>query len=101
MDMVEQCRQAQWIWLEGAAEKNAYAGFVRTFDLDEAPDSARLGVFADTHYKLYVNGGFINAGPAPFRKPVIQVDEQTIADGKPGPKTQKLIELFRAYVESQ
>lgn len=32
--------------------------------------------------------------------PVIQVDEQTIANGKPGPKTQKLIELFRAYVES-
>lgn len=31
--------------------------------------------------------------------PVIQVDEQTIADGKPGPKTQKLIDLFHAYVE--
>lgn len=33
--------------------------------------------------------------------PVIQVDEQTIANGQPGPKTQKLIDLFRAYVESQ
>lgn len=31
--------------------------------------------------------------------PVIQVDDQRIADGKPGPKTQKLIELFHAYVE--
>lgn len=31
--------------------------------------------------------------------PVIQVDDQRIADGKPGPKTQKLIDLFHAYVE--
>lgn len=31
--------------------------------------------------------------------PVIQVDEHIVADGKPGPKTQKLIELFHAYVE--
>lgn len=32
--------------------------------------------------------------------PVIQVDDQIIADGKPGPKTGKLIDLFRAYVEN-
>lgn len=32
--------------------------------------------------------------------PVIQVDDQCIANGKPGPKTHKLIELFHAYVES-
>jgi len=31
--------------------------------------------------------------------PVIQVDEQIVTDGKPGPKTHKLIELFHAYVE--
>ena len=31
--------------------------------------------------------------------PVIQVDEQIVADGKPGPKTHKLIELFHVYVE--
>lgn len=31
--------------------------------------------------------------------PVIQVDDQIVADGKPGSKTQKLIDLFRAYVE--
>ena len=32
--------------------------------------------------------------------PVIQVDDQRIANGKPGPKTHKLIELFHAYVEN-
>lgn len=32
--------------------------------------------------------------------PVIQVDAQRIANGKPGPKTHKLIELFHAYVEN-
>lgn len=30
--------------------------------------------------------------------PVIQVDDQIIADGKPGPQTNKLIELFHTYV---
>lgn len=32
--------------------------------------------------------------------PIIQVDEQPIGNGKPGPKTQKLIDLFRTYVEN-
>lgn len=30
--------------------------------------------------------------------PVVQVDDQMIADGKPGPYTRKLIELFHTYV---
>ncbi|MBX3012380.1 MAG: aminotransferase class IV [Caldilineaceae bacterium] len=32
--------------------------------------------------------------------PVIQIDDHVVANGQPGPKTQKLIELFRTYVES-
>lgn len=32
--------------------------------------------------------------------PVIQVDDQVIGDGKPGPKTRKLLDLFHAYVEN-
>jgi branched-chain amino acid aminotransferase len=32
--------------------------------------------------------------------PIIQVDDQPIGNGQPGPKTQKLIELFRTYVEN-
>ncbi|MEZ4868975.1 MAG: aminotransferase class IV [Caldilineaceae bacterium] len=32
--------------------------------------------------------------------PIVQVDDQQIGDGKPGPKTRKLLELFRTYVEN-
>lgn len=32
--------------------------------------------------------------------PVVQVDDQVIGDGKPGPKTGKLLDLFHAYVEN-
>jgi len=32
--------------------------------------------------------------------PIIQVDDQQIGDGRPGTKTQKLIELFRIYVDN-
>ncbi|MEZ4731893.1 MAG: aminotransferase class IV [Caldilineaceae bacterium] len=31
--------------------------------------------------------------------PVVQVDEQVIGDGNPGPKTSKLLDLFHTYVE--
>ncbi len=32
--------------------------------------------------------------------PVIQVDDQMIGNGKPGPKTRKLLDLFHTYVEN-
>jgi branched-subunit amino acid aminotransferase/4-amino-4-deoxychorismate lyase len=32
--------------------------------------------------------------------PVVQVDDQVIGDGKPGPKTQKLLDLFHTYIEN-
>jgi branched-chain amino acid aminotransferase len=32
--------------------------------------------------------------------PVVQIDEHVIGTGKPGPKTQRVIELFNAYVQS-
>ncbi len=33
--------------------------------------------------------------------PVVQVDEMTIGNGKPGPRTSKLIDLFRSYAAQQ
>jgi len=32
--------------------------------------------------------------------PVVQVDDQVIGNGKPGPKTRKLLDLFHTYVEN-
>ena len=67
----------KWIWLADV-HKNQYAAFARVVDLDAAPRAAHLAIFAETHYKLYINGQFVNAGPAPFRKPVLTVDEYEV-----------------------
>ena len=37
--------------------------FRRTFHFDELPETAQLMVSADSRYKLYVNGQFVEAGP--------------------------------------
>nr|MDA3875358.1 alpha-L-rhamnosidase N-terminal domain-containing protein [Kiritimatiellia bacterium] len=47
---------------------------IREFDCPSVPASAQLHVFADTKYKLYVNGRYVHAGPCPFLKPVVYVD---------------------------
>lgn len=68
----------RWIWAATVA-KNSTVAALKTVALPAVPHEARLAVFADTKYKLYVNGRFVNAGPAPFRKPVIMVDEYDVA----------------------
>ncbi|MCL2701747.1 MAG: hypothetical protein FWE88_08655 [Phycisphaerae bacterium] len=68
----------KWMWTS-ATKPNQYVGAVREFDLSAVPESAVLRVFADSEYKLYVNGRFVNAGPAPFAKPVIPVDAYDVA----------------------
>ena len=67
-----------WMWT-AATRPNQYIGALREFELSGAPESAVLRVFADSEYKLYVNGRFVNAGPAPFAKPVIPVDVYDVA----------------------
>lgn len=85
--MLSAVQRATWIWLP-SVDKNTYAGFVRTLDLGERPAEARIGIFADVHYKLYINGRFVNAGPAPFRKPVITIDSLDVTMYlKPGRNT--------------
>jgi hypothetical protein len=64
---------AAWIWCEAAGVSNAYCGFLRRFEL-EAGARAAITLFADTQFKLYCNGRFVNAGPAPYRKPVVMAD---------------------------
>ena len=69
---------ARWIWTP-QTHPNQYVAARGALKLPVAPQRARLRIFADTKYKLYVNGRFVNAGPAPFRKPVIQIDEYDVA----------------------
>ena len=68
---------ADWLWC-GEVSPNSYVGFARQFEKPARLKSARIALFADTKYKLYVNGCFVNSGPAPFRKPVVMMDEYDI-----------------------
>lgn len=63
----------RWIWSE-RVHKNQFLAATRDFDCPDVPTSAKIHIFADTKYKLYVNGRFVHAGPCPFLKPVIYVD---------------------------
>lgn len=67
-----------WLWAEGLPGRNACAGFLRSVDW-RAGQTARLHLFAESLWRLYVNGRFVAAGPAPFRKPVVTVDSIDLA----------------------
>ena len=69
---------AQWIWAADAAPQQAFVAISKTVNVKEM-GSASIRLFADTFYKLYINGRFVNAGPAPFRKPVIMLDSYDLS----------------------
>lgn len=57
--------QASWIWgREITAGNNIMMCVRRTFKLDRIPAESRLYITADTRYRLYINGTFVNRGPA-------------------------------------
>src|SRR5688572_16147649 len=62
---------AQWIWLAGASDENAWVRFRRTATVDTLPDSAVLRIAVDSKYWLWVNGqlivreGGLKRGPTP------------------------------------
>jgi hypothetical protein len=62
-----------WLWAEGLPQRNACAGFLRSLDW-RAGQPAQMHIFAESLWRLYINGRFVAAGPAPFRKPVVTVD---------------------------
>ncbi|MGH9354316.1 MAG: alpha-L-rhamnosidase N-terminal domain-containing protein, partial [Terriglobia bacterium] len=59
--------EAQWIWPSPAAiatHKNQFMLFRKTFTLAHSASKADLAIFADSRYRLYVNGAYIGQGPA-------------------------------------
>ena len=42
---------------------DAWCRFRRSFTLDAAPEEATAAIFADTRYRLYVNGNEVASGP--------------------------------------
>jgi alpha-L-rhamnosidase len=58
---------AQWIWPSTAAiapHDNQFIFFRKTFNLTAVPSEAPLSIFADSRYRLFVNGAYIAQGPA-------------------------------------
>ncbi len=60
--------QQSMIWMSGPAPGNTYfVAFRKDFDLSGKPASALLNLFADARYLLWVNGNYVERGPARFQ----------------------------------
>ena len=58
---------ATFVWLGGnGRERNRFVLFRRNFFLDDASVAVAIHLFADTRYRLRVNGQFVYAGPPRF-----------------------------------
>ncbi len=69
-----------YIWVDAHGQgRNRYVLFRREFKLDEAPDKAMLKVFADTRYRLIINGKTVCHGPARFFPEFPMYDELDVA----------------------
>ena len=76
---------AKYIWFnEGDKSRNPYAAFRKTFEISDMKnlDTAEFNIFADTTYKLFINGIFAGFGPARFDPKYPQFDSYKSADLK-------------------
>jgi len=56
---------AKWVWGgKDPRKENAYRFFRKEFDLADVPETAEVWAYAESKYKLYVNGRFVQAGPS-------------------------------------
>ncbi len=84
------------------AEQDVLAGITRAVVLEIASDDFEVHqgpVYYEDLRSGAVDELFITSSTKEIL-PVIQVDEIQIGNGKPGPKTQKLLALFHSYVEN-
>jgi branched-chain amino acid aminotransferase len=81
-------------------KEEVLAGITRAVVMEIAEDEFEV-VESDLFYAALANYDelFITSSTKEIL-PVVQVDDQVIGDGKPGPKTQKLLDLFHTYVET-
>lgn len=60
--------QASFIWTDlPLAKQGAAVGFRKSFELQSKPKQAVLHLFADARYILWVNGSYVDRGPARFQ----------------------------------
>jgi hypothetical protein len=62
----ERFPDAKWIWLyaHDRDERDRRVNFRRSFTLEVVPESAKIKITADSYYTLWVNGQYVNRGPA-------------------------------------
>lgn len=80
--MREYCEpKGSFVWLKTTGtERNMFARFFRQFTLqEELPRTFWLHLFADTRYRLRVNGRFLAAGPARFVTQFAEYDSHDLA----------------------
>jgi alpha-L-rhamnosidase len=59
--------KANWVWpriRDISPHSNQFIQFRKVFDVGETPSAARLAIFADSHYQVFVNGTLVGRGPA-------------------------------------
>lgn len=65
---MEYLKDSNWVWCPSwnseDKEKPRIVFFRKSIDIDEKIKEAALHISADTRYKLYINGKFIEAGPS-------------------------------------
>jgi len=74
--------QSAFIWTGAAAptgDEGVAVGFRKTFDLNAKPAAALLQLFADARYILWVNGAYVERGPARFQPNGPEYDTVEIA----------------------
>ncbi|MEZ4672718.1 MAG: aminotransferase class IV [Caldilineaceae bacterium] len=84
------------------AQKDVLAGITRAVVFEIAEDDFEV-IEGTVHYDDIINGVvdeiFITSSTKEIL-PVVQVDDYQIGNGKPVPKTEKLLALFHTYVEN-
>lgn len=67
LQKVRKPKTAKYIWTDEVGQgRNVFGYFRKEFELSEPVLSAKIQIFADTFYNLFVNGVFVEFGPVRF-----------------------------------
>lgn len=71
---------AKFLWKDKAGKgRNVFCRARKTFNIDSPVVEAKINIFADTMYKLYVNGKYVEFGPVRFDPKYPVYDEHDIS----------------------